>query len=73
VPAPGGAPGDPAATSSATCGSSPVDGLLFPHARQVLRIQRRRRLYGAKKWSSQTLYAITDLPAEQATAAEIAA
>jgi predicted transposase YbfD/YdcC len=50
-----------------------VDGLLFPHARQVLRIQRRRRLYGAKKWSSETVYAITDLPAEQASAAEIAA
>ncbi|MGI5135422.1 ISAs1 family transposase [Streptomyces sp. CA-106110] len=50
-----------------------VDGLLFPNARQVLRIQRRRRLYGAKKWSSETVYAITDLPAEQASAAEIAA
>lgn len=49
-----------------------VDGLLFPHAAQVLRIQRRRRLYGAKKWSSETVYAITDLPAEQASAAEIA-
>jgi hypothetical protein len=50
-----------------------VNGLLFPHARQVLRIQRRRRLYGAKKWSSETVYAITDLSAEQADAAEIAA
>ncbi|WP_345128457.1 ISAs1 family transposase, partial [Streptomyces chiangmaiensis] len=49
-----------------------VNGLLFPHARQVLRIQRKRRLYGAKKWSTETVYAITDLPAEQATAAEIA-
>src|SRR5262245_29136823 len=50
-----------------------VNGLLFPHAAQVvLRIQRRRRLYGAKKWSSETVYAITDLPAQQATAAEIA-
>ncbi len=50
-----------------------VNGLLFPHACQVLRIQRRRRLYGAKKWSTETVYAITDLPAEQADAAEIAA
>jgi predicted transposase YbfD/YdcC len=50
-----------------------VDGLLFPHARQVPRIQRGRRLYGAKKWSSQTVHAITDLSAEQATAAETAA
>jgi hypothetical protein len=30
----------------------------------TLRIQRRRCLYGAKKWSSETVYAITDLPAE---------
>jgi hypothetical protein len=50
-----------------------VDRLLFPHARQVLRIQPRRRLYGAKKRSSETMYAITDLPAEQADAAETAA
>jgi len=49
-----------------------VAGLLFPYAAQVLRIQRRRRLYGAKKWSSETVYAITDLPAEEANAAEIA-
>jgi predicted transposase YbfD/YdcC len=49
-----------------------VDGLLFPHAAQVLRIRRRRRLYGAKKWSSETVYAITDLTAEEASADEIA-
>ncbi|MFD4613877.1 transposase, partial [Streptomyces sp. NPDC058440] len=47
--------------------------LLFPHVRQALRIQRRRRLYGAKKWSSETVYAVTDLPAEQADTAEISA
>lgn len=50
-----------------------VAGLLFPYAAQVLRIKRRRRLYGAKKWSSETVYAITDLTAEEANAAEIAA
>ncbi len=49
-----------------------VEGLLFPQAAQALRIQRRRRLYGAKKWSSETVYAVTDLPAEEANAAEIA-
>ncbi|MCX4826994.1 ISAs1 family transposase [Streptomyces sp. NBC_01142] len=49
-----------------------VAGLLFPYAAQALRIQRRRRLYGAKKWSSETVYAITDLTAEEASAAEIA-
>jgi hypothetical protein len=36
-----------------------VEGLLFPHARQVLHLQRKRRLYGAKKWSTETIYAIT--------------
>lgn len=50
-----------------------VDGLLFPHARQVLRITRKRRKAGMKRWSTETVYAITDLPAEQATAAEITA
>jgi predicted transposase YbfD/YdcC len=49
-----------------------VAGLLFPHAAQVLRIQRRRRKAGVKRWSTETVYAITDLPAEQASAAEIA-
>ncbi|WP_338673841.1 ISAs1 family transposase [Streptomyces sp. SCSIO 30461] len=49
-----------------------VAGLLFPYAAQVLRIKRRRRLYSAKKWSSETVYAITDLPAEEANATEIA-
>ena len=49
-----------------------VNGLLFPHAAQVLRIRRRCRLYGAKKWSRETVYAITDLPAEEASVAEIA-
>ena len=49
-----------------------VAGLLFPHAAQVLRIVRKRRKLGAKRWSSETVYAITDLTAEQATAAELA-
>lgn len=47
--------------------------MIHRDARQVLRIQRRRRPYGAKKWSSETVYAVTDLPAEQATAAGTAA
>ncbi|MGI5136352.1 MULTISPECIES: ISAs1 family transposase [unclassified Streptomyces] len=49
-----------------------VNNLLFPHARQVLRIQRKRRAAGQRRWRTETVYAITDLPAEQATAAEIA-
>ena len=50
-----------------------VHDLLFPHARQVLRITRRRRALGARRWSTETVYAITDLAFEQATAAELAA
>ncbi|MFJ9445906.1 hypothetical protein ACIRRH_29225 [Kitasatospora sp. NPDC101235] len=49
-----------------------VDGLLFPHARQVVRIHRKRRPLGAKKWQTETVYAVTDLPAHQASPAEIA-
>lgn len=50
-----------------------VSDLLFPHARQVLRITRRRRALGTRKWSTETVYAVTDLAFEQATAAELAA
>jgi predicted transposase YbfD/YdcC len=49
-----------------------VDGLLFPHARQVARIRRKRRRLGTRRWASQTVYAITDLPAHRANAEEIA-
>jgi predicted transposase YbfD/YdcC len=49
-----------------------VDGLLFPHARQVARIRRKRRRLGTRRWTTQTVHAITDLPAYQATAEEIA-
>lgn len=50
-----------------------VDDLLFPHARQVVRIHRRRRPSGTKKWTTETVYAITDLPVHQARPHEIAA
>ncbi|MFJ9845823.1 ISAs1 family transposase [Kitasatospora sp. NPDC101155] len=50
-----------------------VNNLLFPHARQVVRIRRRRRPLGTKKWSEEIVYAVTDLPTEQASAEEIAA
>ncbi|WP_037599555.1 ISAs1 family transposase [Streptacidiphilus rugosus] len=49
-----------------------ANGPLFPHARQVVRIRRRRRLLGAKKWSEEVVYAVTDLPAEQASPEELA-
>ncbi|MEU5943926.1 ISAs1 family transposase, partial [Micromonospora sp. NPDC047548] len=50
-----------------------VDDLLFPHARQVVRIRRRRRHLGTKKWTTEVVYAITDLPTHQARPEEIAA
>lgn len=50
-----------------------VNDLLFPHARQVVRIHRKRRRLGTKKWTSEVVYAITDLPTHQARPAEIAA
>jgi len=50
-----------------------VADLLFPHAKQVLRITRRRRAPGTRKWSKEIVYAVTDLTFHQATAAELAA
>lgn len=48
-------------------------GLAFPHAAQALRIVRRRRPLNSKKWSAETVYAITSLTAIQARPAELAA
>ncbi|MET4641481.1 putative transposase YbfD/YdcC [Streptomyces atratus] len=49
-----------------------VNGLLFPHACQVVRIRRRRRSLAGKKSTGEIVYAVTDLPAEQASASDIA-
>jgi predicted transposase YbfD/YdcC len=48
-------------------------GLAFPHAAQAIQIVRRRKLPGKKKWSTETVYAITSLTATQASPAELAA
>jgi predicted transposase YbfD/YdcC len=48
-------------------------GLAFPHAAQAIQIVRRRRISGKKKWSRETVYAITSLTAAQASPAELAA
>jgi predicted transposase YbfD/YdcC len=46
---------------------SVADGIDFPHAAQAMRIQRqRRRLDQPRRFSTQTVYAITDLHAHQA-------
>ena len=48
-------------------------GLGFPHAAQAVQVRRRRRpLKGSKKWSTETVYAITSLDATQASPSELA-
>ncbi len=48
-------------------------GLGFPHAAQAAQIIRRRRpLNGKKRWSSETVYAITSLAPTQASPGELA-
>lgn len=48
-------------------------GLLFPHAAQAVQIIRRRRpLRRKKRWSTETVYAITSLAATLASPAELA-
>ena len=48
-------------------------GLAFPHAAQAIQIVRRRKLPRKKKWSRETVYAVTSLTAVQASPAELAA
>jgi hypothetical protein len=48
-------------------------GLAFPHAAQAIQIVRRRKLPEKKKWSRETVYAVTSLTAVQASPAELAA
>ena len=48
-------------------------GLAFPHAAQAIQIVRRRRLLTGKKWSTETVCAVTSLAATQARPAELAA
>ena len=50
-------------------------GLGFPHAAQAIQIIRRRRPLNAtkaKRWSTETLYAVTSLEANQASPADLA-
>ena len=43
-----------------------LGGEFFPHAAQAIKIVRRRRALGSKKWTTVTVYAITSLTAVQA-------
>jgi hypothetical protein len=47
-------------------------GLGFPHAIQAIQIRRRRRPRDGKRWSTETVYAITSLTATQTNPAELA-
>jgi predicted transposase YbfD/YdcC len=48
-------------------------GIAFPHAAQAIQITRRRRPLNSKKWSSETVYAVTSLTLTQASPAQLAA
>jgi predicted transposase YbfD/YdcC len=41
-------------------------GEFFPHAAQAIKVVRRRRVLGSRKWTTVTVYAITSLTALQA-------
>jgi predicted transposase YbfD/YdcC len=43
-----------------------LGGEFFPHAAQAIKVVRRRRALGSKKWTTVTVYAITSLTALQA-------
>jgi predicted transposase YbfD/YdcC len=47
-------------------------GLAFPHAAQAIQIVRRRRPLAGRKWTAETVYAITSLTAIQARPDQLA-
>ncbi len=49
-----------------------VADLPFPHATQAIRVTRRTRHLGEKRWRTVTVYAITNLTAYQASPAQLA-
>jgi predicted transposase YbfD/YdcC len=50
-----------------------IAGLDFPHATQAMRITRRVRPLGSRRWRTVTVYAVTSLTAAQASPASLAA
>ena len=40
-------------------------GILFPHAAQAIQVTRKVRQRSSRKWRTETVYAVTDLTAEQ--------
>jgi predicted transposase YbfD/YdcC len=47
-------------------------GLAFPHAAQAIQVTRKTRRPGSRKWRTETSYAITSLPAEEARPDQLA-
>ena len=47
-------------------------GLLFPHAVQAIRVTRRTRPLGSRRWRTITVYALTNLSVYQASPAHLA-
>ncbi len=48
-------------------------GIAFPHAAQAIQITRSTRKLTGSKWSTEVVYAVTSIPADQAKPAELAA
>lgn len=47
-------------------------GIVFPHARQAIQITRKTRRRDSTKWSTEVVYAVTSLTAEQTSPDELA-
>jgi Transposase DDE domain. len=49
-----------------------ADGILFPHAAQAIQVTRKIRKRNSRKWRTETVYAVTDLTADQARPDQLA-
>ena len=49
-----------------------ADGIMFPHAAQTIQVTRKVRKRNSRKWRTETVYAVTDLTADQARPDQLA-
>src|SRR5664279_225464 len=49
-----------------------ADGIMFPHAAQAIQVTRKVRKRNSRKWRNETVYAVTDLTADQARPDQLA-
>ena len=49
-----------------------ADGIMFPHAAQAIQVTRKVRKRNSQKWRTETVYAVTDLTADQARPDQLA-